>query len=683
MAAKKSKKAETVYDAVKQQDFKRLVELIAAGADVNESEEDTVLSTAAEFGRADMVRELLKAGADPNFGGIWVPLCAAVRGKNPEVVKLLIDAKADVDAQEEEGSTALMLAAFMGNLEMVKMLVAAGADPKMQDEDGETAIVSGRKWPEVVEFLKPLSAADDLDYIEKEKQPVTVDVEDFLKAVNSGDLLQVKELMSRGAPVNGKNKSGETALHVAAEAGHKEIVDLLLKAGATVDAKNDCKRTPLALAANNGHAAVAELLIAAGADLEARDFEGATPFLSSVSARPENREMMRFLAKAGAKLDVADTYERSALELASRDLNTEDNEFASDEKKANGRALRQTFVDIGLLHPEANQLTADAAAGNIDAVQKRIASGVPVDAYDDQERTALYMAVSRHHHALVEHLLKAGADVHKVVGGDDSMRGKVSGPMFLSWSRKLNPLTVAARDGDVENAKKLLDAGADPNRGRETITPLMAACYNGHLEMAKLLVAHGADVAREGKTPDRVREKVTAASIAANGKFSELANWLMENGAPVKGRNQIDLVNAARRGDAEKIKRLLAQGAKPDQPHPLTKELPLDVAATEGNGEAVAALLQAGAPIAVPRQLPALLRVVGAMEKKARTDELSDAAVARYMDVAKQLLAAGAKPDARFFGFDAVSVAESIKCQPLIDALQAAIPPKPAKKKKM
>ena len=65
--------------------------------------------------------------------------------------------------------------------------------------------------------------------------------------------------------------------------------------------------------------------------------------------------------------------------------------------------------------------------------------------------------------------------------------------------------------------------------------------------------------------PDRLREKVTALSIAANGKFSEMAAWLMDNGAPVKDRKQIELVNAARRGDALEINRVLAEGAKADQ----------------------------------------------------------------------------------------------------------------------
>jgi ankyrin repeat protein len=680
---KKSKKAETVYEAVKQKDLKRLVELINAGADVSESEEDTALSKAAELGRADMVRELLKAGADPNFGGIWVPLCAAVRGKNPEVVKLLLDAKADPNAQEEEGSSALMLAAFMGNLEMVKMLVAAGADPKLQDEDGETALWSGRKWPEIVAFLKPLSSAEDVESLEREKQPVPVDAEEFLKVAKTLDISAIKELLSRGAPVNAGTKYDETALHLAAEAGNKEVVELLLASGAKVDAKNQQKRTPLALAANRGHAGVAEVLIAAGADLESRDGEAATPFLSSVGRRAESRNMMRLLARAGAKLDVVDYYKRSALDLASRYLPKEHDEFSDEERKADGRALRETFIEIGLLHPQANEFTAEAAAGNLEAVRKRIESGVPVDVYDEQERTALYMAVSRRHPPLIDYLLKAGADVQKAIGHDDDLSSRGGGPIFISWSNGLNPLMVAARNGTVEIAEQLLNAGADPNRGKDGITPLMAACYCGHLEMAKLLVARGAEVGREGKTLDRLREKVTAVSIAANGKYSELAKWLMDNGAPVANRKQVMLVDAARRGDVAEINKLLAEGAKTDQADPLTNSLPLNVAAEEGHGEAVAALLKAGASVAVPKQLSPLLQVMDAMESKARAEKLDPGITERYLDVVKQLLAAGCKPNARFFGFDPLSVAREMKCEPLVQLLEAATPPnRPAKKKK-
>jgi ankyrin repeat protein len=110
--------------------------------------------------------------------------------------------------------------------------------------------------------------------------------------------------------------------------------------------------------------------------------------------------------------------------------------------------------------------------------------------------------------------------------------------------------------------------------------------------------------------------------------------------------------------------------------------LPLDVAAAEGHGEAVALLLKAGAPIAAPRQLSPLLRLVGAMEGKARSNQLDARTIDRYLGVAKQLLAAGCKPDARFFGFDPVSVAREMKCQPLVELLESAIPAKPPGKKK-
>jgi ankyrin repeat protein len=210
----------------------------------------------------------------------------------------------------------------------------------------------------------------------------------------------------------------------------------------------------------------------------------------------------------------------------------------------------------------------------------------------------------------------------------------------------------------------------------------MAACYCGHLEMAKLLVAHGADVGREGKTLDRLREKVTAVSIAANGKYAELAKWLMDNGAPVTDRKQVVLVDASRRGDVSEISKLLAAGAKADQPDPLTKAFPLNVAAEEGHGDAVAVLLKAGASVALPKQLSPLLQVVGAMESKARSNALDSETTERYLGVVKQLLAAGCKPGARFFGFDPLSVAQSIKCQPLVQLLEAAIPPKPPARKK-
>ena len=172
-------------------------ELIKAGADVSECEEYSPLSRAAEMGRADMVDALLKAKADVNFGPVWLPLCCAVRSRDVATVKRLLEAKPKLDAQEEEGTTALMYAAGIANLEMVKMLVAAGASPKKKDEDGETAIVYGKDSPEIFEFLKPLSPKADVSYLEKQAAEPDAATEEFLAAIKAGDAARVKALLDK------------------------------------------------------------------------------------------------------------------------------------------------------------------------------------------------------------------------------------------------------------------------------------------------------------------------------------------------------------------------------------------------------------------------------------------------------------------------------------------------------
>ncbi|KAL6900373.1 hypothetical protein GGI43DRAFT_422907 [Trichoderma evansii] len=81
----------------------------------------------------------------------------------------------------------------------------------------------------------------------------------------------VKQLLARGANVNGTGKLSRVALQVAAGNGHLEIVEMLLAAGArvNVDAQRHSKPTALQLAAKNGHQEMVKMLLAAGADVNA------------------------------------------------------------------------------------------------------------------------------------------------------------------------------------------------------------------------------------------------------------------------------------------------------------------------------------------------------------------------------------------------------------------------------
>src|SRR5208337_1790206 len=409
--------AKPLLEAVMAGDLTRERGLIEAGADPTEFGEYSPLAQAAESGRADMVDVLLKAGADVNFGGIWIPLCCAVRSKNVASVKRLLEAKAKVDAREEEGATALMYAAAIGNLEMVKLLVAAGASPQKKDEDGESAIIYGMNFPEIVEYLRPLSTKADLKYLEKELSKPDETTEGFLAAVKAGDIVQVKAMVTKGVKLGALGKSGESALHEAVASQNIEVVELLLEAGASPKVRNQYGRTPLFAAVNRGDPVLVERLLRAGAEINAKEkLGGETPFLSSVGKRQVDQDMMRLLAKHGADIRAVDDFGRSALNIASRYLGKK--EYFGEEDRQLSEGLRKTFVDIGVLHPEANRLTEAAAAGDLAAVQRFIASGLPVDTVDEEERTALYMAISRRHPQLVAYLLKTGADVHRPTGRD-------------------------------------------------------------------------------------------------------------------------------------------------------------------------------------------------------------------------------------------------------------------------
>jgi ankyrin repeat protein len=124
--------------------------LIAAGANVNASDDNGCmpLCEAAIHGSADMVKLLLSHGA--NVGGRGKNSeghlnsdtaihCAAASGRT-DVVRLLIDAKAAIDAVDEEGNTPLHYAALSGPMELVRLLLERGANPNLKDRENHTPL---------------------------------------------------------------------------------------------------------------------------------------------------------------------------------------------------------------------------------------------------------------------------------------------------------------------------------------------------------------------------------------------------------------------------------------------------------------------------------------------------------------------------------------------------------------
>jgi len=114
--------------------------LKAPNLDVNALNDagESALMMAALKGQADWSQKLIERGASIAKAG-WSPIHYAATGPDTAVVKLLLDKGAPIDARSPNGSTPLMMAAQYGAETSVELLLQRGADPRVRNERGLTA----------------------------------------------------------------------------------------------------------------------------------------------------------------------------------------------------------------------------------------------------------------------------------------------------------------------------------------------------------------------------------------------------------------------------------------------------------------------------------------------------------------------------------------------------------------
>jgi ankyrin repeat protein len=107
--------------------------------DFRNAKDESPLMMAALKGQLDMVKKLVERGADVNKTG-WTPLHYAATGGHLEIMNLLLENHAYIDAESPNGTTPLMMAAHYGSPAAVKLLLEAGADSTLRNQLGLTAI---------------------------------------------------------------------------------------------------------------------------------------------------------------------------------------------------------------------------------------------------------------------------------------------------------------------------------------------------------------------------------------------------------------------------------------------------------------------------------------------------------------------------------------------------------------
>jgi len=436
----------------------------------------------------------------------------AAMNKNRDEVRTLLARKADVNAPQSDGSTALHWAAHWDDLEMAGLLIRAGANVQAANRDG----------------ARPM----------------------FL-ACQNGSAAMIGQLLQAGTDPNIPILShGETALMMAGRTGNTDAVRVLLDHGAQVNVKDTLRgTTALMWAAEQGHAAVVQLLAEHGADVNAQ----------SKAITPPRRRGLGFAQADSANLSV--TGESNANTLASN---------VKGGLTALLFAARQGAIDciraLIAAGADVNQTSGDGSSPLLVAVQNGFYQvalvlmdhGANVNLANAKGWTPLYLAVKNRNQEMtavpgpsidgvldfIRTLLDREANPNVRIKTDT----EVHQAMTALWLKEAGatPLLRAALCGDLTVVGLLLAHGADPSIPTfDRTTPLMVAAGVGWadgtiheysadetLEVVKLLLDKGGDVKAAND------HGITALHGAAFKGANKVVQLLVDRGADLAAQDK-------------------------------------------------------------------------------------------------------------------------------------------------
>ena len=390
------------------------------------------------------------------------------------------------------------------------------------------------------------------------------------------DGARLRLLLKQGADVNAAQGDGMTALHWASSHGDVEETKMLVYAGARVDAvTRNGNYTPLHLAARTGTAAVVRALLDAGASPNAKTTSGGATALHYAAGQGSVETITALLDK-GATVDIRDgaweltplmwaaAYDRvdAMAMLLARGADIAAVSKVEDipareraDRAANQlRNRRVAALKAAEQPPRPAAARPDSAAGTgatpnagRDSSAARSGGGRELAAPRTMRDTSARGAAGR------DSAARGGTATANTARPDSTRREEraISYGELVGNKGGLTPLLFAVRQGNMNAAMSLLDAGAKVNQvstGDHT-SPLLMATINGHFDIAKKLLERGADAklaSDAGATPLYATINVQwaakslypqpTAQTQQQTTYLELMEQLLQAGADVNAR---------------------------------------------------------------------------------------------------------------------------------------------------
>lgn len=457
---------------------------------------DTVLQGLPDTATA--LAELLEAGANSGGAGVLRRVLEAARAssaeRREELLALALDLAqrgADSFAANEQGETAVHLAAGLGADALLARLLEAGADPNGRDLHGRTPLHAALALP----APQQEGVARCLIRHGADPELAANDGETPLGRALGGGSRGMRHWLHWPKWKLPRRRLRPDDLVAAAAQGDNTAVERLLDLGLPLESSDSQGASALLRACGQGHVPTVQLLLARGADLSHTAASGATCLSAAVSARRE---------------------------------------AVVDELLRHGVALDQRLPGGG------TTLMIAAALGFPELVEKLLAAGANPRLADEKGSTALHAAAhyafghaGRRAHAVLEALLRLGA-------APNTRNAKGQTPLLLLVGGRVDPGSPCDPAQIAHTVALLLDFAADLDAQDERgVSALHACAIHGLLGCARQLLARGAE--RDirdclGRKPAELAELLgyadVAAELGASAAIPSLAQMLRQ---PVGG----------------------------------------------------------------------------------------------------------------------------------------------------
>ena len=549
----------------------------------------------SSFALKTLAAVLLSAIAGTAFAQAEIANVAS-KGNKAEIERLL-KRRADVNAQQPDGATALQWAAYRGDAKLAELLLKAGAKPGLANRDGATPLwlAAARGDAAVIQALLK-GGADANEQLPLGRRPLML-------AARSGDVDAVRTLLEHGADVNAsETERGTTALMQAADQGHADVLKELIQHGANVAAVSkavmrDGRTAALGNSEDPRRAvrqqAIAVLCDAKPPDLQRVRIQREMLFGPSAQDTPDadlckgiERRGLGFVTIAGAGGNHGAGVGGEAPAEVGADGNQVVDATGNPAPASTGRGGRP-FARA----PDGGALTAlvyAARTGSIDAARALLEGGADVNQTTRYGWSPLLAATQNSNYQIAKFLIEHGANVNLANKGGWT-------PLYLAVdNRNIEGGDYPVRTPDMDSLAYityLLDKGANVNwritESTETrtvftnqwlnedgATSFLRAAQSGDLELLKLLIARGAN--------SKINTKLGVTPLAAAAGIGwvegvtkerspeetvEAVKYLLSLGINPNfqaGTGRVALHGAAHKGATEVVKVLVAAGARMD-----------------------------------------------------------------------------------------------------------------------